>query len=227
MSSMKSKVDSMFDALGKLSNEQITDLQNRLCEIEDKLEQLRKDNADIFECTSKLTISKLIDDLEDAVKFRKGYYKNAKGSYFYIRGVEIDGSCSLLRGGMNAEDRGVYVHFTEVSKTQLYAGDMNIVQLAYLMAPMNTEDKLEPATEQEFDAAYEALISSCKHEPEVCEDPQIVLDVYKKYVEYSRAQCDAVKEAVGGKFNYAELDAVAMFIVAECKARNKVMQDKQ
>jgi hypothetical protein len=132
--------------------------------------------------------------LQDAVKFSKGYYKNDAGEFYYFRGVEIDGSCDLFRGGFNAEDRGVYIHYSSISKYNLFIGDMNVIQVAYMMTCVEPDKILKPCTEAEFDEAYAKFTSKLKYEPEVCEDPQLYLDTYNEYVGISDEQVNVAKE---------------------------------
>lgn len=81
-------------------------------ELMNKLEAFRSEHREILDKISGLTCDKLLSDLQEAVKYQKGYYKNGKGDYIYIKGIEVtNDTWNLSRMGYNGEDRGVWIHY--------------------------------------------------------------------------------------------------------------------
>ena len=81
-------------------------------ELMNKLEAFRSEHRKILDKMSGLTCDKLLSDLQEAVKYQKGYYKNGKGDYIYIKGIEVTNDTgNLSRMGYNGEDKGVWIHY--------------------------------------------------------------------------------------------------------------------
>ena len=81
-------------------------------ELMNKLEAFKSEHREILDRISGLTCDKLLSDLQEAVKYKKGYYKNEKGDYIYIKGIEVTNDIgNLSRMGYNGEDRGVWIHY--------------------------------------------------------------------------------------------------------------------
>ena len=77
-----------------------------------KLETFISEYKEILDKISGLTCDKLLSDRQEAVKYQKGYYKNEKGNYIYIKGIEVtNDTWNLSRMGYNGEDRGVWIHY--------------------------------------------------------------------------------------------------------------------
>lgn len=81
-------------------------------ELMNKLEAFRSEHREILDKILGLTCDKLLSDLQEAIKYQKGYYKNGKGDYIYIKGIEVTNDTgNLSRMGYNGEDRGIWIHY--------------------------------------------------------------------------------------------------------------------
>ena len=118
---------------------------------------------DILKEIGGLTLYKLQEDLKEAVTYNKGYFKNDKGEFRHIKGIEVTNDTSnLCRMGFNGEDRGVWVHYCEVDDKRVIYHDMPINSFLYFLNPFcRTEDEVfKPTTKEEFDEQVKKTISN-------------------------------------------------------------------
>jgi hypothetical protein len=80
--------------------------------IESKLKPYVNEHEVILKNVCGLTPDVLLEDLNEASKYNKGYYKNELGVYMFVKGIEVTNDVSnICRMGLNGEDRGVWIHY--------------------------------------------------------------------------------------------------------------------
>ena len=126
-----------------------------MSELVDRTLEFVKQNVEILGKLKGLTIGVLEDQLKEAIKCNKGYYKNNKGHYVFVKGIEITNDTSnLCRMGFNGEDRGVWIHYSEITDKRVMYDDVPVFVFTSRMNPnVTAEDEiLKPISKEEFDA---------------------------------------------------------------------------
>ena len=122
-----------------------------------------KQNSELCNEIQYLTQWKLEIDLEAAIKLQHGYFKNKKGEYRFLKGIEVTNDVSnLCRMGFNGEDRGVWVHYCEVDDKHVIYNDVPVHTFTYWMNPncVDAESLFEPTTKEDFDEQVKKTVQN-------------------------------------------------------------------
>ena len=166
-----------------------------LLPIEGRLINFFNNKRDTIDEISGLTQWVLRRDLEEAVKYNKGYYKNKKGVYRYLKGIEVTNNTGYLcRMGFNGEDRGVWVHYCEVTNRKAGYYDVPIVVFSSKFDPRFTpEDELMVSTTKEdFEEQVQKVVQNIISDYPQKRDPKEYLDMlneWKELMEEYKKEC--------------------------------------
>lgn len=131
-------------------------------ELMNKLEAFRTEHKEILDKILGLTYDKLLSDLQEAVKYQKGYYKNGKGDYIYIKGIEVTNDTgNLSRMGYNGEDRGVWIHYCLVDNRSVTYIDSPISVFSgcyFNEALFKPEELMHATTKEDFEDKVKKVI---------------------------------------------------------------------
>lgn len=121
-----------------------------------------KQHNEIVNEIEGLTEWKLFEDLKDAIKILHGYFKNDIGEYLYVKGIEVTNDTSnLCRMGYNGEDRGVWVHYCEITDRRAIYNDIPVTAFTYFMSNAVEEKKrFKPTTKEDFEQQVQKTIQS-------------------------------------------------------------------
>lgn len=135
-------------------------------EIEKKLAAFSESRKEVASDIKGLMLDKLIEDLQEAVKYKRGYYKNQKGEYLYVKGIEVTNDMS--KTGYNGESRGVLIHYSEVSDTCCEAYSVPLVMFHSKFDPEFTDEKelMKPTTKEDFENKVKSTVE------DICSDYQ-------------------------------------------------------
>lgn len=140
------------------------DINSELCKCLNKLNAYSDAHKEILERTSGLTTDILLKDLKDASKYKKGYYKNKKGVYIYVKGIEVTNDLTNLgRMGYNGEDRGVWIHYCMVDDRSVNYMDVpvSVFNVTYFNKGLtNPDELLRPTTKEEFEAKVKETVNA-------------------------------------------------------------------
>lgn len=166
----------MYENLAKLNED------NKFIKLFGKYTDDRKShkikNKELVDSIKLLTIDKFLGDLDDALKVDKNYYKTRNKDYHVkVIGIEVDGSCDLLRGGFNAEDIGVYIHFIEVIKEGVNRYSIPINSFTYRLH--RGHNQLVKCTKDEFEEYYNKALEFINS----TYDPKFTVKDYVKFFE--------------------------------------------
>lgn len=158
--------------------EEIT--KERIKEYVGKMKVFCNENKDVLERVNGLTWQKLKEDLEEAVQYQRGYYKNDKGEYCYVKGIEVTNDTgNLLRMGMNGEDRGVWVHYCYLEDRRV--GYVDVPIATFLMKHdarfTNPDELMKPTTREDFEEQVKRTIQNIVADYPEAVDVQHYLDV--------------------------------------------------
>lgn len=154
--------------------------KERIDEYVGKMKAYTNEHEYVLGRISGLTWHRLKRDLEEAVQYQRGYYKNAKGEYRYVKGIEVTNDTgNLCRMGMNGEDRGVWVHFCEVNDRKAGYYDVPISMFtskhdARFTAP---DELMKPTTREDFEAQVQRTMRNIIADYAEAVDAQHYLDV--------------------------------------------------
>ena len=124
----------------------------------------------------------LEEDLKDAVKYAKGYYKNNKGQYLFIKGIEVTNDTgNLCRMGYNGEDRGVWIHYAFIDEHQIMNNDIPIGMFMFYTNPRCVDDEhvFTPTTKEEFEKKFRQLCWTLH----IDADSQLASSDYREFAE--------------------------------------------
>lgn len=156
-----------------------------------------KEHQDLVGEIRYLTEWKLKEDLEEAVKYKHGYFKNKKGEYRFLKGIEVTNDVSnLCRMGYNGEDHGVWVHYCEVNNKRVIYNDVPVGVFTYWLNPncVDAESLFEPTTKEDFDEQVKKTVQN------IISDYQEKRDA-KEYLDFLKGWDDIYEQA---KKEYAE-----------------------
>lgn len=129
-----------------------------------KLKAYGDAHEEILNRTRGLTTGILLKDLKDASKYKKGYYKNKKGVYIYVKGIEVTNDLSdLCRMGYNGEDRGVWIHYCMVDDRSVNYIDVPVstFNVTYFNKSWAKPDELlHRTTKEEFEAKVKETVNT-------------------------------------------------------------------
>lgn len=141
-------------------------------------------NKDIVHELAGLTPHILEEDLKEALKYKKGYYKNENGLYVYVKGIEVTNDIgNLCRMGFNGEDRGVWIHFCEVDDKSVYYRDLPIASFSCSFFNPHwckPKELLKPITKEEFDKQVKKAVKNICADYTEKRDPKEYLEYFKK-----------------------------------------------
>ena len=123
-------------------------------------------------------------DLKDAVSIQKGYFKNKKGEYLFVKGVEVTNDIgNLLRMGYNGEDRGVWVHYVYLTKDSIIYNDIPVASFINQTDPrFNKADVLMiPTTKEDFEEQLTKAIKNILSDYQEKRDIREYLDVLNEW----------------------------------------------
>ena len=142
-----------------------------------------KKNRDIMAEVIGLTEWKLRDDLAKAVKYKKGYYKNAKGQCIYVKGIEVTNDTSnLLRMGYNGEDRGVWVHYCIADERTVSYNDVPVNTFAFFLNEgcVPQDEVFKPSTKEEFERTVARAVANFTSDYEEKRNVEEYVDFFGK-----------------------------------------------
>ena len=162
------------------TNNQTEDLLNKCLR---SLKALYNKHKVILNKTSGLMLEPLVEQLNEAVKYKTGYFKNEKGVYIYIKGIEVTNDTSnLLRMGMNGESMGVWIHYTLVDERSINYIDTPIYSFTvpYFSKLAKPEDKMHPITKEDFDTQVKMITENFCSPYQDAINPKEYLNVINK-----------------------------------------------
>lgn len=168
-------------------------------EFTDKLAKFGKERKEIMEEIQYLTPHILKEHLEEAVQYKKGYYKNKKGQYEYVKGIEVTNDTSnLCRMGYNGEDRGVWIHYCIIDDDSVRQFDCPVFMFSSQFNPRITpkDELMKPTTKEDFEAQVERTIKNLVADYQEKRNPQEYLD----YINGFEKICEEYKDVVGMVF---------------------------
>lgn len=122
--------------------------------MEERIKNFFDKNKEIIAEIAGLTTHILEEDLKEALSIQKGYFKNKKGEYLFVKGIEVTNDIgNLLRMGFNGEDRGVWVHYVSLTNNSIIYNDVPIATFINQTDPrFNKPDVLMvPTTKNDFE----------------------------------------------------------------------------
>lgn len=152
-----------------------------------------KAHKEIIDEIEGLTEWKLREDLQEAVQFTHGYFKNKKGEYRYLKGIEVTNDTgNLCRMGYNGEDRGVWVHYCEVDDKHVIYNDVPIGVFTYWLNPSCVSDKdvFVPTTKEDFDQQVQKTVQNIISDYQEKRDAKEYLDFLNGW----NGLCDKVRK---------------------------------
>ena len=163
------------------------------------VEDFTKDKKEIMGEIEGLTPHILKEHLEEAVQYKKGYYKNDKGQYEYVKGIEVTNDVSnLCRMGFNGEDRGVWIHYCIIDDDSVRQFDSPVFMFSSQFNPRITpkDELMKPTTKEDFDAQVERTVKNLIADYPEKRNPQEYLD----YMEGFDKLCEEYKDVLGMVF---------------------------
>ena len=150
-----------------------------------KLETFISEYKQILDKMSGLTCDKLLSDLQEAVKYQKGYYKNEKGNYIYIKGIEVtNDTWNLSRMGYNGEDRGVWIHYCLVDDRSITYIDSPISVFSgcyFNEALFKPEELMHATTKEDFEDKVKKVIEVLTEDYSENVNPKEYYDVANRW----------------------------------------------
>lgn len=131
--------------------------------VDDRIVKYYKEHQELAGEIEYLTQWNLIEDLKEAIKYQHGYFKNKKGEYRFLKGIEVTNDVSnLCRMGFNGEDRGVWVHYCEVDNRRVIYNDVPVSVFTYWLTPtcVDAESLFEPTTKEDFDEQVKKTVNN-------------------------------------------------------------------
>ena len=131
--------------------------------MEEKIKEFFDKNKEIIAEIAGLTTWILEQDLKTALSIQKGYFKNKKGEYLFVKGIEVTNNTGdLLRMGFNGEDRGVWVHYVSLTNKVILYNDVPIASFVNRTDPrfVNELDLMVPTTKEDFEEQFTKTIKN-------------------------------------------------------------------
>lgn len=131
--------------------------------MEEKIKEFFDKNKEIIAEIAGLTTWILKQDLKTALSIQKGYFKNKKGEYLFVKGIEVTNNTGdLLRMGFNGEDRGVWVHYVSLTNKVILYNDVPIASFVNRTDPrfVNELDLMVPTTKEDFEEQFTKTIKN-------------------------------------------------------------------
>lgn len=124
----------------------------------ERMKRFSTENAEVLSEIYGLSLGTLKRHLEKASKYQRGYYKNKRGEYIHVKGIEVTNNTGdLLRMGFNGEDRGVWVHYCIISPKSIAHKDDPISMFDYLFDKnwVSDDEVFIPTTKEDFERQFE------------------------------------------------------------------------
>jgi len=163
------------------------------------VKEFNQDKKEIMSEIEGLTPHILREHLEEAVKYKKGYYKNNKGQYEYVKGIEVTNDTgNLCRMGFNGEDRGVWIHYCIIDDDSVHQLDCPVFMFTSQFNPRITpkDELMKPTTKEDFDAQVERTVKNLIADYPEKRNPQEYLDYMKGFDKL----CENYKDVLGMVF---------------------------
>lgn len=131
--------------------------------MKEKIEQFFDKNKEIIAEIAGLTTKILEQDLKNALSIQKGYFKNKKGEYLFVKGIEVTNDITNLgRMGFNGEDRGVWIHYVSLTNKLILYNDVPIASFVNRTDPRFAEesDLMVPTTKEDFEEQFTKTIKN-------------------------------------------------------------------
>lgn len=131
--------------------------------MEEKIKEFFDKNKEIIAEIAGLTTWILEQDLKTALSIQKGYFKNKKGEYLFVKGIEVTNNTGdLLRMGFNGEDRGVWVHYVSLTNKVILYNDVPIASFVNRTDPrfVNELDLMVSTTKEDFEEQFTKTIKN-------------------------------------------------------------------
>lgn len=148
-----------------------------------EIDEHYKKNEELYNEIDGLTHGFLERDLEEAVKYNRGYFKNDDGEYMFLKGIEVDNNTgNLCKMGYNGEDRGVWARYVIISDNKVLDLNHPISMFTSNFSRMFVAEKkvFRETTKEEFDAQVEKTIRSMCAPFDQKREPKEYLDALKE-----------------------------------------------
>lgn len=158
--------------------------------MEEKIKEFFDKNKEIIAEIAGLTTWILEENLKEALSIQKGYFKNIKGEYLFVKGIEVTNDIGNLgRMGYNGEDRGVWVHYVSLTKDSIIYNDVPIDSFINQADPnINTPDALMvPTTKEDFEEQLTKTINNISSDYPEKRDIREYLNVLKEWEEINKS----------------------------------------
>lgn len=152
--------------------------------MEEKIKNFFDKNKEIISEIAGLTTHILEEDLKEALSIQKGYFKNKKGEYLFVKGIEVTNDTgNLLRMGFNGEDRGVWVHYVSLTKDSIIYNDIPIAAFINQTNPrLNKPDVLMvPTTKEDFEEQLTKTVKNIISDYQEKRDIREYLNVFDEW----------------------------------------------
>jgi len=148
-----------------------------------KLQKFGEDNKEVLAKIAGLSLDRLIEHLKEASKYKNGYYKNRKGEYIHIKGVEVtNDTINLGRMGFNGEDRGVWIHYCLVDDKSVTYIDCPVFMFSgtyFNKAACKPDELMHKTTREDFEEKVRNTVETLCGEYKEAVDPKEYLKVTK------------------------------------------------
>ena len=171
-------------------------------ELLEQIDEFKAQNKEVLDEIVGLTYGNLVRDLDEAKNYRKGYYKNKKGVYWYVKGIEVTNETwNLLRMGYNGEDRGVWIHYCEVTDSSVKDLDVPLCAFTSMFNPRFTDEEnlMRPTTKSAFTRKVHRVVNRALADYPEKRGVEEYLDVAKKWGELSNELYDMMFPEVGAE----------------------------
>lgn len=169
-----------------------------------KLKVYSDAHKEILGKISGLTQDKLLEDLKEASKYEKGYYKNNNGVYIYVKGIEVTNDLfDICRMGFNGEDIGVWIHYCIVDDRSVDYIDtpVSVFETTYFNKRWAKPNELmHPTTKEDFETKVRETVKTlCADYTEAInpmEYHKVVSGWAQLYDEFEKVMTSCLKEKI-------------------------------
>lgn len=156
-----------------------------------KIKDFLKKYKEIIAEITGLNLWILERDLKDAVSIQKGYFKNKKGEYLFVKGIEVTNDIgNLLRMGYNGEDRGVWVHYVYLTKDSIIYNNIPIASFINQTDPRfnNPDTLMIPTPKEDFEEQLTKTIKNILSDYHEKRDIQEYLGILNEWNQLIKSQ---------------------------------------
>lgn len=159
--------------------------------MEEKIKEFFDKNKEIIAEIAGLTTWILEEELKEALSIKKGYFKNIKGEYLFVKGIEVTNDIGNLgRMGYNGEDRGVWIHYVSLTKDSIIYNNVPIGLFTdQTNFRLNEPDALMvPTTKEDFEKQFAKTISNILSDYPEKRDIHEYLNVLNEWEEINKSE---------------------------------------